>query len=210
MGRTSERRALTLIELLIVIGIIALLLGLSFPAVQKAREAANRTACGHRLSQVGKDLHTYHSLRERLPPSSSGLRSWTLALEDGTPVSSDSGFAPVIHLCPTDEKSFESAAPKFRCSNVALSHFLESGRLGTIEDGLSHTVLCSSGKASSFGAWRKGPLVKSLNLATGPHSLGENLLFADGHVTFLHAKAVSDQTLKSLIHPNDRGPQEDF
>jgi len=131
--KTRGRRAVTLLELLIVVSIIGILFAVIVPAVQAAREAVRRTTCGNNLHQVGVAIHSFESSRGSLPGiddaqprpleryrslSISGQLASFLSGGDALTSKIDEWkqdqeeravAAPAVLLCPSDPEAYGSA-----------------------------------------------------------------------------------------------------
>ncbi len=91
-----KRAAMTLLELLVVIAVIAVLIGLLLPAVQRVREAANRAACVNNLRQLGLALHHRHDALGSFPPG------YTVSGTDNLELGGFGGFIPLLPFLEQD------------------------------------------------------------------------------------------------------------
>jgi len=78
--RTRPRRdlrshGLSLVEVLVVAGIVGVLVSMTLPAVQSAREAARRSQCCDRLRQIGLAAHSHQSAYRAFPYTSTNQRN---------------------------------------------------------------------------------------------------------------------------------------
>ncbi len=149
MVQVARRKALSLIELLVVLSIVAILCALMAAAVQRVRGAAARSDCANNLRQIGLALHQYHDAYGALPPGMSygagkapylymGWHTRVLpfieqgaiwqeaqnayaAIQNPFFSSPPHPFGTVIRLyvCPADGRSFVSPV-----TNIALTSYL--------------------------------------------------------------------------------------
>jgi prepilin-type processing-associated H-X9-DG protein/prepilin-type N-terminal cleavage/methylation domain-containing protein len=92
----AARKAFTLVELLVVVGIISILIALLLPALRRARAAADRTKCMSNLRQVGMVMQMYRSENKNMffpagnygfwdDPSGVALSPWNFRAYWGVP-----------------------------------------------------------------------------------------------------------------------------
>ncbi len=97
-------RAFTLIELLVVIAIIAILAGLLFPLLARAKENGRRSACINDLRQIGLAIQMYRDDHGKPPFYLVNPGTWTYGYPGGNALYLERDYLPNtnVFLCPDD------------------------------------------------------------------------------------------------------------
>ena len=160
-SRDKTRTAFSLVELLVVLGIIAVLISLLMPALQKARVHARTVACLSNERQIGQAMLMYaNDNRGWLFPPDRGLivgpseRWYRFVLKCPTPIDQTStevkDWTPPIMLCPADDPE-----PIYYHSYLVNGHMVEHTitytKSGNLPGGLDTSNVVVLGEKLTMG-----------------------------------------------------------
>jgi prepilin-type N-terminal cleavage/methylation domain-containing protein/prepilin-type processing-associated H-X9-DG protein len=121
-----ERRAFTLVELLVVIGIIALLIGILLPTLNRARAAARSTKCMANLSQLGMAFIMYNNDHKGL-----NIPSYTMTGVAGGAAVPLEGWAPILDRDNYIKGDRDLNTTVFTCPETFDIEGMATGQTGT-------------------------------------------------------------------------------
>lgn len=181
-----SRRGFTLVELLVVIGILVLLMALLVPAVQKVRAASDRLSCASNLKQLGIALHHFHLDYHHFPP---GLVSDSDDLADGE----STGFTQLLPYFEQDKiyRLYHFDVPWYHPSNYAAV-------------GMTMKILyCPSNRTD--GVIDLGPIAAQWQVALPPIAGGVDYAFCKGaNAALIKSSTRIQREVRGVFDVNSR------
>jgi prepilin-type N-terminal cleavage/methylation domain-containing protein len=226
--KSHNRSGFTVVELLVVLIVIGVILGITLPAVQRARSAAARMRCGDHHRQLALAAHQFHDVHGRLPTNqlivgdnASEVRWGTHLLDfieqselrrryrdeagPSAPVNRQVVVQPLaLFRCPAQTIEHPEGYGR---ADLAINAALIEGRglsLSDVRDGTSTTILFGEivNENDYVTGWALGGVIDVVPLPNPNHSGGAWTVACDGSVHFLHSM-TSTRIVEALMTPSN-------
>jgi len=236
MKKKLARRngGLTLVELLVVLGIVAVLIGILVPGLMMVRESARRTSCSNNLRQLGFALQNFESAKNHFPQAVDRLvwrqfrqwpppdYDWAWASNCASPIVALLAF---LELDNQDQQlaypythrfrpPFTASCGVFQCpsdSSMGLNYRTNIG-----SEPYAYEVLGHAGGNGAFNSWellRTAEFTDGLSYTVGfcerkighGNSVAGEDIWITGHIVDPNHDLIDAETLRELYS----GPCED-
>ena len=214
--KIRAQSGLTLVELLVVVGVVGVLIALLLPTLAASRAKARRTQCLNNLRQQGIALHGFLTDRHSYP------LLWYLRGEDGNStdhvihwqqaLGAQEGSAAGIWRCPSAQFPADHPSLPYGYNAWGSSFFanwidlglgghtiLKKGTYGSLAPAIGDSEIISPAEMVAIADFFSGgdvltrPVADSVDFNGGAksrHSSKVNVLFCDGHVRSLPVKRI--------------------
>lgn len=230
-GLAKKRKRLSLLDIVVLIGIVAVLVALLYPSTRSAPTPGRRTQCKNNLKMIALALHNYHDVYAAFPPAytvdenGQRLHSWrTLIL----PWMEQDELYKEIDLSkpwdhPTNAEAFNTTPQTFRCPGSDMPQGFTTylavvgdnacfqptnpRAISEITDGTSNTIMVIEVPVKLAVPWMAPQdadeqMVLNISLADKlAHKGGVQGALADGSVRFLSA-TMAPETRRAVISIN--------
>ena len=203
----SRSLGFTLVELLVVMAIISLLAGMLLPVLQNARKEAHKMTCSSNHRQIyffnnayAEDYEGYNP--DNYPPSSGGMGYWTTLLAKHCQLKPSASYLYQILPCPAKQ------AGELNLWHYGFNYYCALKRFSSLPKP-SQRAFARDYQTRAFYGWST-PKYHDPSDPSGAgfsiyrHKDGTNLLFHDGHATWLERTrviATQSEIFYDLINP---------